>query len=187
LISEHIYCSLTKDTREILKQEFKGFEKVKSPLNYNHYGEILIISQWRLMNRWKNSTIKFPQLLIRLEAEDNNETRNYWENFKKHAFNIWLYIAIAIEESKYMSKLCFYELMASLKTHNLRRNTSSNKGVEQAFQSKLTFSKKWEVEKEIKKDLSWSHKIEEETIMKKSLQIRGEKVMRKTRISEKGI
>ena len=50
------------------------------------------------------------------------------------------HIVVVIEESKDLSKLSFYELMASLEIHEHRRNKLSNKEVEQAFQSKLVVS-----------------------------------------------
>ncbi|XP_020263393.1 uncharacterized protein LOC109839376 [Asparagus officinalis] len=73
---------------------------------------------------------------------DKIEDKKIVEKILRSLSPTWDHIVAVIKESKDLSKLSFYELMTSLESHELRRSRFSSQEVEQAFQSKLIFSRK---------------------------------------------
>ncbi|XP_020245138.1 uncharacterized protein LOC109823265 [Asparagus officinalis] len=154
-------ASKSKDAWDILKQEFKGSDKVIS---------IKLQSLWRDFDNIKmkdNESVKefsdrITSIINQIRSYgDKIEDKKIVEKILRSLPPTWDYIVAAIEESKDLSKLSFYELMASLESHELRRNRFSSQEVEQAFQSKLIFSRKGGDGTKENKERRFSQKVQD--------------------------
>lgn len=146
-VSKSIYPRISgakkaKVAWDILKEEFQGSEKAIT---------LRLQSLWRdfdnLSMRESETIRDFSSRVAEIVNQikgcgDTIEDKKVIEKVLRSLPPKFDHVVAAIEESKDLSAMSMYQLTGSLLAHEQRINKSSHQPVEQAFQSKLSFSEK---------------------------------------------
>ena len=135
-------ATMSKDAWEILKNEFKGSDKVIT---------IKLQSLWKEFDNLLMKETESVKVFFSRVSNIINQMRSFGDSIedKKIIEKIlrslpvkYDHVVAAIEESKDLSQLTLVELIGSLEAHECRMSRFTNQPIEQAFQTKLSFGDK---------------------------------------------
>jgi hypothetical protein len=145
-VSETIFPRIMGATRAkeawaILQEEFQGDKKVRA-IKLQTLRRDFENMRMKENESVKDYSTRFLELINQMKAYGEDTDRRIVEKILISLHEKFDPMVVVIEETKDLSSLGVQELLGSLKSHEQRLERYSEKSIESAFQSKLTFNSK---------------------------------------------